>query len=186
VLITGPGSGNALASQKDELAQWLKDGGHLLAIGCNADELNSFLPDRIETKNAEHISTFFEPLSAKSFGAGIGPADLHNRAPNDFPMVVGGAEPVGNGVLAQSRSGGVILCQVPPWHFDDQHANTKKTFRRISFTLDRLLANLGVAAATPLLERFHHPIQKTEERWLSGYYIDTPQEWDDPYRHFRW
>lgn len=26
----------------------------------------------------------------------------------------------------------------------------------------------------------------TEGRWTSGLYVDTPQEWDDPYRFFRW
>ena len=23
-------------------------------------------------------------------------------------------------------------------------------------------------------------------RWLAGLYVDEPQEWDDPYRFFRW
>jgi hypothetical protein len=26
----------------------------------------------------------------------------------------------------------------------------------------------------------------TEGRWLQGLYLDAPQEWDDPYRFFRW
>jgi hypothetical protein len=26
----------------------------------------------------------------------------------------------------------------------------------------------------------------TEGRWLEGLYLDVPQEWDDPYRFFRW
>jgi hypothetical protein len=25
-----------------------------------------------------------------------------------------------------------------------------------------------------------------EKRWLEGLYLDTPEEWDDPYRFFRW
>ena len=27
---------------------------------------------------------------------------------------------------------------------------------------------------------------KTERRWLDGLYFDMPEEWDDPYRFFRW
>jgi len=27
---------------------------------------------------------------------------------------------------------------------------------------------------------------KAEKRWLNGLYLDTPQEWDDPYRFFCW
>ncbi len=26
----------------------------------------------------------------------------------------------------------------------------------------------------------------TEGRWLEGFYLDVPEEWDDPYRFFRW
>ena len=25
-----------------------------------------------------------------------------------------------------------------------------------------------------------------EKRWLNGLYQDQPEEWDDPYRFFRW
>ncbi len=47
---------------------------------------------------------------------------------------------------------------------------------------------MGVAGATPLLERFHEPVkaEAAEKRWQSGFYVDQPEEWDDPYRHFRW
>ena len=36
---------------------------------------------------------------------------------------------------------------------------------------------------TPLLDRFHQPVNtaKPEKPCL-----DQPEEWDDPYRHFRW
>jgi len=27
---------------------------------------------------------------------------------------------------------------------------------------------------------------KAEKRWLDGLYLDEPEEWDDPYRFFRW
>ena len=51
-----------------------------------------------------------------------------------------------------------------------------------------LLANMGVAGATPLLSRFHSPVNpaKPETRRLDGLYLDAPEEWDDPYRFFRW
>jgi len=47
-------------------------------------------------------------------------------------------------------------------------------------------ANLGAAGETPLLDRFKRPVDAAEKRWLSGFYLDEPQEWDDPYRFFRW
>ena len=29
-------------------------------------------------------------------------------------------------------------------------------------------------------------LDPTEGRWLEGLYLDVPEEWDDPYRFFRW
>jgi hypothetical protein len=26
----------------------------------------------------------------------------------------------------------------------------------------------------------------SEKRWLDSFYMDIPEEWDDPYRFFRW
>jgi hypothetical protein len=66
--------------------------------------------------------------------------------------------------------------------------NVKRTFRRTAFLLSRLLGNMGVGGSTPLLGRFRSPVEAIggEERWLVGLYLDTPEEWDDPYRFFRW
>jgi hypothetical protein len=65
--------------------------------------------------------------------------------------------------------------------------NLKRTFRRASCLVNRLAANLGVSGATPLLPRFRSPTAaaKTDRRWLDGFYLDVPEEWDDPYRFFR-
>jgi hypothetical protein len=72
--------------------------------------------------------------------------------------------------------------------------------------LSRLLANLGVRGATPLLARFGNPATKdifspdrpttmayaplikegVEARWREGLYLDTPTEGDDPYRYYCW
>ena len=64
--------------------------------------------------------------------------------------------------------------------------NLKRTFRRSSCALTRLATNLGATSETPILARFASPVQKGEQRWLSGLYLDVPGEWDDPYRFFRW
>jgi hypothetical protein len=76
-----------------------------------------------------------------------------------------------------------------PWQFDAaKQSNLKRTYRRASFALTRLLANLGVANGSPILTRFSTPVDvsKPEKRWLAGLYLDPPEEWDDPYRFFRW
>jgi hypothetical protein len=76
-----------------------------------------------------------------------------------------------------------------PWRFTyNEQYNLRRTYRRASFLVTRLLANMGAACATPVLERFHSPVDmsKAEKRWLAGLYVDVPIEWDDPYRFFCW
>jgi len=51
----------------------------------------------------------------------------------------------------------------------------------------RPAANLGASSSTPLLSRFASAVTSPDERrWLDGFYLDAPGEWDDPYRFFRW
>jgi beta-galactosidase len=188
ILVVGPGGADALTGESAALAAWLKTGGELLAVGLSEDKLNSLLPFPVGTRNAEHISCVFKPFELNSVFAGIGPADLHNRDPRDFPLISSGAEIVGDGALAYAHDAGVVFCQVAPWQFSDKQPNLKRTHRRASFLLSRLLANMGADSSTPLLDWFHHPQSNpiVQDRCRSGLYIDQPEEWDDPYRHFRW
>jgi hypothetical protein len=76
-----------------------------------------------------------------------------------------------------------------PWSFTySEQYNLRRTYRRAAFLMTRLLANMGAAGSTPVLERFHDPVDaaKAENRWLDGLYLDVPIEWDDPYRFFCW
>ena len=125
----------------------------------------------------------------KSLLAGVGPADVHNRDPRELPLVTGGATVIGDGVLAKADNANVVFCQLVPWQFDQKkQMNLKRTFRRASCLVTRLAANMGVAESTPILVRFRRPVEasKGEKRWLDGLYLDAPEEWDDPYRFFRW
>ena len=94
----------------------------------------------------------------------------------------------GNGVLAEAAGSRVVFSQLAPWHFDHRkQTNLKRTFRRTAFMTSRLLANMGVSMETPLLSYFRRPVSgRYEKRWLAGLYLDTPEEWDYPYRFFRW
>jgi beta-galactosidase len=190
VLIVGPGGDAEVAPHKRDIAAWLKRGGHILAIGLTERQARAVLPIDVRMTDLEHIAAFFEPPGAKSLLAGIGPADVHSRDPRRLPLVTGGAVPVGNGVLAVARDANVVLCQLVPWQFDPARTqNLRRTFRRTSRLLTRLLGNMGSSGATPLLARFANPVQgnsKQAGRWLQGFYLEKPEEWDDPYRFFRW
>ena len=174
----------------------------MLALGLDEKEANAFLPDKISMKKEEHIAAFFEPPGMDSMLAGVGPADVHNRDPRVLPLVKGGADRplknahlpqddtvkvIGNGVLAEGAGSRVVFSQLAPWHFDHRkQPNLKKTFRRASYTTARVLANMGVRGATPLLKRIKEPVGLFEKRWRTGLYLDEPTEWDYPYRFFRW
>ncbi len=187
VLIVGPGS-NSLPAYKDSVSAMLKAGGYLLAIGLNQEQADALLPFHVSMKQAEYINAYFEPPGLNSPLVGVGPADVHNRDPRSIPLVAGGAMAVGNGVLAVDRNENVVLSPLVPWQFDYQNNfGPKRTFRRTSFLLTRLLSNLGLSSETPLLSRLSKPAESSEPgRWLHGLYLDKPEEWDYPYRFFRW
>ena len=98
-----------------------------------------------------------------------------------------GAQPLANGVLARSRDNKVVFFQLAPWQYDyAKQYNLKRTFRRTSCTVSRILANLGAQAKTPLLSRFAKGSGDDKSPWLTSFYLDEPVEMDDPYRFFRW
>jgi hypothetical protein len=170
VLVVGPGGGRELATQASGLGAWVKSGGHVLALGLDQDEANSFLPTKVTMQRAEHIAAWFAPLSSSSLLAGVSPADVHNRDPRNVPLVKSGATACGDGVLA--AVGSVVFCQLPPFEVSTnlgalspaagshgpEPFNRRRTFQRTSFAVSRLLANLGVSGSTPLLERFGEPV----------------------------
>ena len=189
VLIVGQGGGQKLAKDAPAISNWLKTGGNLLAVGLDEQEANAFLPLKVRMKDAEHISAYFEPFGYNSLFVGVGPMDVHNREPRMLPLLSSGVEITGDGVLARATNLNIIFCQLAPWQFSNKESqNVKRTFRRASYLVARLLANMGVAGSTPLIDRFSTPIDtsKEEKRWLEGFYLDVPEEWDDPYRFFRW
>ncbi|MCZ7648890.1 MAG: hypothetical protein M5U26_27145 [Planctomycetota bacterium] len=187
LLAVGPGGGAALSAHGEALAAWLKSGGRLLALGLDEKETGAFLPFKVGTRTAEHLAAYFERAGAESPFAGLGPADVHCRNPRELPLITEGATPLANGVLAQAQEGQVVFCQLVPWSFEykiPQH--NKRTFRRASCLVSRLLGNLDAQASTLVLERFKAPVKGPERRWLEGLYLDEPEIWDDPYRAFRW
>ena len=119
----------------------------------------------------------------------VGPADVMNRDPKEIELVSGGATVVGDGVLAVGQDANVVFCQLAPGECDYQkYYNQKRTFRRLSCLVARVLGNMGVDEPTPMLRRFSSPVRAaaSESRWLAGFYLDKPEEFDDPYRYFQW
>ncbi len=190
VLVLGAGAGATLAGHTAALADWIKTGGNVLAIGLEQKDASALFPFSVTMKDAEHINAYFEPRDLKPLQAGVCSADVQNHAPRKMPLVTAGAQIVGDGVLAQAENANVVFYQIEPWQFSDTNQmNMRRTIRRTSFAESRLLANMGASGATPLLERFHRAgATPSEKRWLTGFYLkqDQPQEWDDPYRFFRW
>ena len=86
VLVVAAGGGRKLAANAAAVAEFLKAGGNLLALGLDEQEANAFLPFQVRMKKAEHIAAFFEPPAADSLLAGVGPADVHNRDPKKCPL----------------------------------------------------------------------------------------------------
>ncbi len=167
LLVVAPGASRKIAAT------------HVLALGVDRFPA-------VKTESREHISAYFKPFDADSPFAGISPAEVHNRSPRNLPLITEGAAIVGDGVLA--TAGSVVFSQLAPWQFTytADEMNLKRTFRKVAVLTARLLGNLGVSPPTLLLEHFAAPLHDNEKRWLDGLYLDVPEEWDDPYRFFRW
>ena len=184
ILVTAGGFPWSVADD-ESVKRFVRGWGGVLTIGCDDMFLNLYYPD-ITVTNGEYISTYFEPFGMDSPLRGIGPADLHNRDPRVYSLVTDGADVVGNGILAVMDEGRTVICGLAPWQFPEDQQSFKRTFRRSAFTLARLLGNMNADLRTPLPSRFHGQVGKDEKRWLDGLYLDQPEEWDDPYRFFRW
>lgn len=182
LLIVGPGGVKQIAADAALLGKWLKTGGQLLALGIDAADAAN-LPTPVKARMAEHIGTAMSPHELTSPFAGIGPAELHSRDPHPVAHLE-----QGNGILIQVFGTKIICCQHVPWDFASKQMNHRRTFRRAACLVSRLAANMGAAESTPVLARFSTPVNRSrpERRWLDGLYLDVPEQWDDPYRYFRW
>jgi beta-galactosidase len=188
VLILGPGARQSLGISKEQVGNFLKDRGNILAIGLAQEDANAVLPQAISTREQEHIAAYFPAPAISSPRRGVSSADVHNRDPRTFHLVRDGAAIIGDGVLAEAGNGNILFFQMAPWEFEKRElSNVKRTYRRAAFAVSRLAANLGAISSCPILGRFATaPDLQHDKRWLEGLYVDLPEEWDDPYRFFRW
>ena len=190
VLVVGPGAGATLAANADALRSWVAARGYVFAIGLGQKEANNLGPFSIRTQKREYICSVFDPPGKDSLLAGVGPADVHNRDPRQIELVSDGATVVGDGVLAlatECQCGllptgpvGIRLCEVLQPETDLPAAELSGRAA--------ILGNMGVEEPTPMLERFSSPANGSDHggRWLAGFYLDKPEEFDDPYRFFPW
>jgi len=159
VLVLGPGATEQVAAYAGRIASWVKGGGQVLALGLSQQEARALLPSAVTLEEKEHISCVFDPAPAGTALAGVGCGDLMIRDPRVLPLVVAGPRIMGDGVLARAEDADVTFLQLVPWHFDyEELYNTKMAFKGTSFATARLLANMGVAFRTPLLDRFASPL----------------------------
>jgi beta-galactosidase len=169
VLVVGPGGGKQLAEHAASIHEWLETGGHVLALGLDQQEANAFLPMQVSMNRAEHIAAYFEPLGAGTLLAGVSPADVHNPAPRELPLVSANVQVIGDGILGLADRAHVVFCQLPPdsvsptlGSYRAEQRNLKRTYRHTCFLVARLLGNMGVAGSTPLLARFSTPVGESE------------------------
>ncbi|HET6249816.1 MAG TPA: hypothetical protein VFE47_19155 [Tepidisphaeraceae bacterium] len=167
--------------------------GRVLAIALDQKLADAYFPGKFKFTQAEHINSVFNAPAMNSPLAGVGPADAYNRGPKKLPLLSAGATIIGDGSLGFTLDDkgrpSIVFCQIAPWQVEpNDEPNLRRTFRRSACLLTRLLADEGVAGEEPMLARFHTAVKagQDEKRWAEGFYMDQPEEWDDPYRFFRW
>ena len=105
ILVAGPGSGARLCADAGAIRSWLNADGRLVGVGLSRQEPLDFLPAPLRTEEREHMASFFAAPPANSPVAGIGCADLMTRDAAHRPMVVEGANVLGDGALASAMGG---------------------------------------------------------------------------------
>lgn len=152
------------------LADKVRGGLNVVALGLSGKELDSFFPGSFQTEHGSFYSDFVSGLRSVPEFDGITNAELHwrNRLTADlFP-----AENPGGRALAIRRigKGRVIAIQSVPWKFDSEELQFRTTRRRNAFLISRILYNLNAASNLSFLKRLDHG-----SRRASAYRL--PSEW---------
>ncbi len=101
VLIVGPGAAKTLAANGPAIAEWLKAGGRLLAIGLDQSDAKALVAG-VTMKKAEHIACSFEPAG---LSLAVGRCRL-GRRPQSRPQGVLAGLRRGNGRRRRSAGHG--------------------------------------------------------------------------------
>ena len=103
------------------------------------------------TQKAQYIcGKPLPPAPLASSFAGIGPADLYTRQPQEIAAISGGSVRRGRRSSCQGRLRPIVVFfQLVPWQINyEKTYDVKPTYRHVSFALSRLLGNLGVRGET--------------------------------------
>ena len=153
----------------DNFHRQIYDGSNALCLGMNVEEIARWSPVALEVAFTDAYFTRIEKIPPELYGLSNADWAWHGQMSfHAFPMC-----PDGNQALRVIRHGkGVIVFwQVPPWLIDEAaKPYLRTTKRRANAMAARLLANLG---ATP-------------SGFPGTFYLDTPENVDDPYRYYRW
>ena len=194
-----------LAANAAAWATWLKAGGHLLAIGLDQADADAVAARSHHEEGRTH-RRLLRAVRRVSPLAGVGPADVHNRDPKEFSLVSGGATVVGDGVLATADEGQrrLLPTRALAMRLQQGEAQRQADIPPQFVPGDSVVGQHGRRGRHAVLARFSSPVKESKEtpersekkaekkadnsekRWLDGFYLDEPQDWDNPYRAFRW
>ena len=59
ILVVGPGGGEQLAANATAVKDWVRAGGHVLALGLTGEDASALLPSQARTTTGEHIAAYF-------------------------------------------------------------------------------------------------------------------------------
>lgn len=176
------------AENLDSVKNAMEQGADVLCIGLDRRELSILFGNKIKVKEGSFVSALVKDLSQPEY-RGISNSDLHWRTRPQMAAIVD-VDDTSNLALKviQTDQGKLVFLQVRPWEFNyDEKPYLRTTYRRTVFLVSRLLANLGVYGANPLLEKFRDTSGFfAADSWKDSYYVQKPEAVDDPYRYYRW
>lgn len=150
IVVVGPG-----ARTTDYVRSFPKD-TPFLALGLDAGGVKELSQGAVSAKRRKGACTVLDAGRDMPELTGISNADLYRRTLKlEFDALADGT--IGNDMLGVANGSGApkVFCQVAPWMLDvETFPYLRKSQRRNTFLVSRLLGNLGASFKTSLLETF--------------------------------
>ena len=133
-------------AEVEGLAEKVRNGLNVLAVGLGGAELEKFFPGAFKTENKKYYPDFAPGLAEEEVFRGLSNAELNFRLPRTFDGFKD--NPCGGNALAVARigKGTVVACQLVPWQVED-YFQFRTVRRNQAYLLTRLLCNLGAVNA---------------------------------------
>ena len=133
-----------------DISDTVKDGMNVLCLALDQNSADNILPGLVKIEKMKVPSSMAERNNEAVF-RGLSNADFHRRTLMDFNGIKDSDDP--SIKVVKLGRGTVVFCQVAPWQLDyAKKPYLRSSYRRSTFMVSRILANMGASFDSSLLK----------------------------------